>query len=133
MKNTYVGGCHCGTVGYEVEADLSQGTIRCNCSICSKARAWLIAVDPADFRLLRGADALSTYQFGSKRISHVFCKHCGIKSFALGDLPGGEKFVAIAVSCLEGVSEADLAAVPVAYLDGRNDNFAEPPAHTRHL
>lgn len=133
MKNTYVGGCHCGAVRYEVEADLSQGTIRCNCSICSKARAWLIAVDPAGFRLLRGQDALSDYQFGAKSIHHLFCKHCGIKSFARGDMPDGAKFVAIVVSCLEGVPDAELAAVPVMYINGRYDDFAAPPAETRHM
>jgi hypothetical protein len=133
MKTTYSGGCHCGAVRYEVEADLSQGTVRCNCSICSKARAWLAAVDPADFRLLRGADALSEYQFGAKNIHHLFCKHCGIKSFARVDMPDGKDFAVVVVSCLDGVSDAELAALPVMYLDGRNDNFAAAPAETRHL
>src|SRR5688500_5951222 len=54
MKRIYSGGCHCGAVRYDVEADLSQGTVKCNCSICSKSRAWLVAVGSADFRLLQG-------------------------------------------------------------------------------
>jgi hypothetical protein len=87
MKQTYTGGCHCGAVRYEADVDLSQGTVRCNCSICAKARAWLAAVDPGAFRLLRGEDALSTYTFGPKRIRHMFCKHCGIKSFGRVCMP----------------------------------------------
>jgi hypothetical protein len=132
MKQTYTGGCHCGAVRYEADLDLSEGTIRCNCSICSKARAWLIATDPGSFRLQRGADALSEYTFGPKRIHHLFCKHCGIKSFGRVTTPDGG-FVAVVVSCLENVPDAELAAIPVMYLDGRSDNFEAAPAETRHL
>ena len=133
MKQTYSGGCHCGAVRYEVDMDLSQGTLRCNCSICSKGRTWLAASDATDFRLLSGTDALSEYQFGSKQIHHLFCKHCGIKSFGRGSGPDGKEFVAVIVSCLDNVPDSELAALPVTYLDGRNDNFQSPPAETRHL
>ncbi|MGH8175413.1 MAG: GFA family protein [Steroidobacter sp.] len=133
MKQTYLGGCHCGAVRYEVDTDLSQGALKCNCSICSKARAWLAAVDSADFRLLSGADALSEYQFGARRIHHLFCKHCGIKSFGRGTGPEGKEFIAILVSCLENVPDSELAALPVMYVDGRNDDFQSAPADTRHL
>jgi hypothetical protein len=133
MKRAYRGGCHCGAVRYQVDLDLSQATVRCNCSICSKARAWLTAVDPADFRLLHGEGALSDYQFGTKQIHHLFCKTCGIKSFARGRGPDGTEFIAVLVSCLEDVTDAELAAVPVAYIDGRSDDFQSPPAETRHL
>jgi hypothetical protein len=133
MKQTYSGGCHCGAVRYEVDMDLSQGTLKCNCSICSKARAWLAAVDGADFRLLSGTDALSEYQFGAKQIHHLFCKHCSIKSFARGSGPDGKEFVAVVVSCLENVPDSELAALAVIYVDGRNDDFQSPPAETRHL
>jgi hypothetical protein len=133
MKQTYAGGCHCGAISYRADIDLSQGTIRCNCSICRKARAWLIAIGEDDFRLLEGSHALSEYRFGPKRIQHLFCKHCGIKSFARGTTSDGGTFVAIVVSCLEGVPDADLAELPVMYLDGRNDNLQSAPAETRYL
>lgn len=133
MKQTYSGGCHCGAVRYEADIDLSQGTIRCNCSICSKARAWLIGIDAGSFRLQRGADALSDYTFGAKRIHHLFCKHCGVKSFGRATMPDGNEFVAVIVSCLENVPDSELATLPVMYFDGRNDNFQGAPAETRHL
>jgi hypothetical protein len=132
MKQTYTGGCHCGAVRYEADVDFSQGTLKCNCSICRKARAWLVAVGGNDFRLLSGEDALSEYQFGPKRIHHLFCKHCGIKSFCRAELPNGG-FVAVYVSCLDDVPDAQLASLPVTYVDGRDDNFQSPPAETRHL
>jgi hypothetical protein len=133
MKQTYTGGCHCGAVRYEADVDLSHGTMRCNCSICSKTRAWLIAVNGKDFRLQTGTEALSEYQFGAHRIHHLFCNHCGIKSFARGKGREGEELYAVAVNCLNGVSDADLATLPVTYVDGRSDNFKSPPAETRHL
>jgi hypothetical protein len=133
MKQTYTGGCHCGAIRYEADLDLSKGTLRCNCSICSKGRVWLVAVSADDFRLLRGADALSEYQFAAHRIHHLFCKHCGIKSFSRGDGAEGKQFVAVVVSCLDDIPDTQLAALPIIYVDGRNDNFQAAPAQTSHL
>jgi hypothetical protein len=133
MTQTYLGGCHSGAVRYEANIDLSQGTLKCNCSICSKTRAWLVAVDGADFRLLSGAEALSDYQFGQQRIHHLFCKTCGIKSFGRGSGRDGKEFFAILVNCLEGVPDAELAQLPVMYVDGRNDDLGAAPIETRHL
>lgn len=132
MKKTYTGGCHCGAVRYEVDADLSQGTIKCNCSICSKSRAWLIGVSKGDLRVLQGADSLTDYRFNTQRIDHRFCSRCGIKCFGQAAAEGGD-FVAVMVNTLDGVADADLAALPVMYVDGRHDNFKAPPQETRHL
>lgn len=133
MKQTYTGGCHCGAVRYEADVDLSAGTVKCNCSICAKGRTWLAAIDGDDFRLLTSPDALSDYQFNSERIHHLFCKRCGVKSFGRGSGEGGKQMVVLVVSCLENVSDAELAALPVLYVDGRNNNFSAAPAETRHL
>lgn len=77
MKRTYRGSCHCGAVGFACEADLAAGTSRCNCSICAKGRFWKVVLPAADFRLLRGEDALAEYRFGGELgagIRHCFCK-----------------------------------------------------------
>ncbi len=112
----YAGGCHCGAVRYQVNMKL-DGAISCNCSICSKTGTMLAFVPAGQFELLQGQDALSDYQFGKKKIHHLFCKRCGVRSFARGTAPTGAEVVAVNVRCLDGL---DLAAVPVKHFDGRS-------------
>jgi hypothetical protein len=133
MKKTYTGGCHCGAVRYEADIDLSQGTIRCNCSMCSKSRAWLVGIGSDDFRLLKGQEMLNDYQFNRNAIHHLFCRNCGVKSFGRSNVgPDGKRMVAIMLSCID-MTDAELAALPIMYVDGRNDDFKKAPAETRHL
>ena len=33
------------------------------------------------FELLSGRDALTSYRFGTGAAEHLFCRHCGVKSF----------------------------------------------------
>jgi hypothetical protein len=133
MKKTYTGGCHCGAVRYEADLDLTKGTVKCNCSICTKGRTWFAAAEGDEFRLLRGAESLGRYEFGSHRIHHLFCKQCGIKSFARGEAGGGKQFVAVILTCLENIPDAQFAELQVHYVDGRHDNFQAAPAVTSYL
>jgi hypothetical protein len=74
----YFGGCHCGAVRFEAEADL-QNVCECNCSICTKKGAIHHRVQ--EFKLLSGEEALRLYQFGEKIAKHWFCSHCGVHTF----------------------------------------------------
>lgn len=130
---TYRGSCHCGAIRFEADIDLSGGTLRCNCSICTKIRFWPAIVKPASFRLLSGRADLATYLFNTKTDQHLFCRHCGVHPFVIGSSPRWGDFYAVNVTCLDDASIDELAVAPITYLDGRNDNWHTTPAETRHL
>ncbi len=77
----HTGGCHCGRVRYEVMAPKDIVVSQCNCSICSKSGYLGLIVRQSDFELIRGEEWLSTYTFNTGVAKHLFCSHCGIKSF----------------------------------------------------
>jgi hypothetical protein len=79
LKHT--GGCHCGRVRFEVVAPAKIEVSECNCSICSKAGYLHLIVAADRFKLLAGADVLTTYRFNTQAAKHLFCSICGIKSF----------------------------------------------------
>lgn len=75
------GGCHCGTVTFEVLAADAIEARECNCSICRMSGHLHLHVEKDQFRLLTGSDKLSTYTFNTGTAKHYFCSVCGVKSF----------------------------------------------------
>jgi hypothetical protein len=114
--SNHQGGCHCGAVRYSVEIDAEAQAIACNCSMCGRSGTFLQFVPEDKFTLEKGEDNLTDYQFNKHVIHHVFCKTCGIKSFARGQGPKGPT-VAINVRCLDGV---DPFTVKTQHFDGKS-------------
>jgi hypothetical protein len=113
---THLGGCQCGKVRYEVRLDLADPVIACNCSMCGRSGTLLTFVPAAQFKLLSGEDNLTDYQFNRHAIHHLFCRTCGIKSFARGSGKDGPT-VAINARCIDDVEVATLNVTP---FDGRS-------------
>lgn len=116
-QKSYTGGCHCGQVRYQVTLDLTSPVISCNCSMCGRTGTLLSFVPATQFTLLSGEDALTDYQFGSKTIHHLFCKTCGVKSFARGKMRDGTPTAAINTRCLDDV---DLEKLTLKKFDGKS-------------
>ena len=115
QTRTYSGSCHCGAVQFEVEASVEPVVYECNCSICARSGYLHLIVPKADFRLLRGADHLTTYTFNTGVARHTFCRTCGIKSFYVPR--SHPDSVSVNVRCLPGVAIENVNVVP---FDGRN-------------
>ena len=113
----YHGNCHCGIVQYEVELDLSQPVMECNCSHCQIKGFLLSFSSKENFKLLSWEENLSEYRFNSNKLSHLFCKVCGVQCFAFGISPDGVDTAAVNVRTLENRNISDL--VRFTY-DGRS-------------
>jgi len=77
----HTGGCHCGRVHFEVYVPARPTIVECKCSICVKSGYLHLIVPRSRFRLLQGAEFLTTYTFNTGIAKHLFCCVCGIKSF----------------------------------------------------
>lgn len=131
MTKKYTGSCHCGAVRFAATIDLAAGTIKCNCEMCTKSRMWSAVIAPKDFELTAGDSDLADYHPDGAH--HFFCRRCGVRPFGQGQFSDGREFVAVRVSCLDGLDVDALMSGPITYIDGRNDDFESPPAETRHL
>jgi hypothetical protein len=78
---THRGGCHCGAVAFEVDAPARLTASDCNCSICRMSGFQHLIVPATRFRLVRGSESLTEYRFNTGIARHLFCRHCGVKSF----------------------------------------------------
>jgi hypothetical protein len=111
----HAGGCHCGSIRFEVEAPADIEVSECNCSICSAAGYRALIVPESDFRLLQGEGGLITYRFNTGVAEHYFCRKCGIKSFYRPrSHPGG---ISVNARCLD---PGTVRSVKVTPFDGRN-------------
>jgi len=87
------------------------------------------------FRLLGGESELSKYRAGSDVGHGGFCTHCGVIPYGYVDKTewNPAAYWSVNVACLDDLDPAELVAAPVQYYDGRNDNWGNAPAETRHL
>lgn len=113
-RRVWTGGCHCGDVRFEVDADLAnEKLVDCNCSMCTKKGFVHLMVLPDRFRLLTPASALTTYTFNTRIAKHTFCARCGMHPFYTPR--SHPDHVDVNVRCLDGV---DLASLAIEHFDG---------------
>lgn len=111
----HLGGCHCGRVRFELDAPARLQVIDCNCSMCAKSGYLHLIVPKERFRLLSGAEALTTYEFNTRTARHLFCSVCGVKSFYVPrSHPDG---YSVNARCLD---EGTVEEMSIVRSDGKN-------------
>lgn len=107
--------CHCGAVVVEVDAPPDIEAYSCNCSMCDRTGFLHLIVPKERFRLVRGADMLTTYTFNTGVAKHSFCRVCGVKPFYVPrSNPDG---FSVNVRCLDQATVRSLKVLP---FDGKN-------------
>ncbi len=106
------GGCHCKKVRYEVEVDLTQNVLECNCSHCQIQGLLLLFVPLSAFDLLSGEDMQTEYRFNTSKIQHLFCSTCGVEAFSHGTMPDGSPTIALNVRSIDDIDLTTLTRVP---------------------
>jgi hypothetical protein len=114
---THTGGCQCGKVRYEAELDLETTVINCNCSICEKHGLLLTFIPVDSFKLTAGEDNTTEYRFHKEKITHHFCKTCGVETHGSGSGPEGTGMAAVNVRTVDDV---DLSALDLKPYDGKS-------------
>lgn len=117
--------CHCGAVVVEVEAPPDIEAYECNCSMCDRTGFLHLIVPKERFRLVSGADMLTTYTFNTGVAKHTFCKVCGVKPFYVPrSNPDG---FSVNARCLDQATVRSLTILP---FDGKNwEHAAGAVAH----
>lgn len=122
---THRGGCHCRRVRFEVDAPPRIDVLECNCSICRMSGFLHLIVPAARFRLLSGAEDLAEYRFHTGAARHLFCRHCGVKSFYVPrSHPDG---IDVNARCLDAGTVVRMAVAP--FDDGDRDAATAAIAH----
>lgn len=109
--------CHCGAVELKVTlADGLNTARRCDCSFCRRRTVAAVTVNVGDLEVVKGADNLTRYTFGTSTAQHHFCKTCGI--YTHHQRRSNPNEYGINMGEIEGVNPADHE--PIVWNDGVN-------------
>ena len=109
--------CHCGAIEAEININQKiENFIRCNCSICKRKGAIMSMVKNEDFKISKGENKLSLYQFHSKIAKHYFCSLCGI--YTHHNPRSNPKMTGFNLGCIEKIDYFNLKNVDLK--DGLN-------------
>ena len=110
----HTGRCHCGAVQFKVDLDLKK-LMTCNCSICGRTGSIMAFVPGTALEQTAGQSEQTDYQFGAKKIHHLFCTTCGVQSYGYGQDGKSNYMYMINLNCLEGF---DTSTLTVTEFDG---------------
>ena len=110
--------CHCGSVEAKINASINElaKIVKCNCSICKRKNATMGMVKNEDFKVTKGEDKLSLYQYHTKVANHYFCKDCGI--YTHHNPRSAPMMTGFNLGCVDEVNADDVK--DVVFFDSKN-------------
>ncbi|AXX97171.1 GFA family protein [Profundibacter amoris] len=109
--------CHCGAVELQVKLANGLNTAqRCDCSFCRRRGAIAVTALLDDVEIVKGADKLTLYTWGTHTAKHYFCSVCGI--YTHHQRRSNPDEYGVNVGAIEGINPRDLGEVP--WSDGVN-------------
>ena len=109
--------CHCGAVELRVRLTDGLNSIRrCDCSFCRRRQAAAVTAPLDGVEIVKGADNLTLYQFGTNTAKHYFCKTCGI--YTHHQRRSNPNEYGVSAANIEGVNPRDYE--PIKWNDGIN-------------
>ncbi len=109
--------CHCGAV--ELRVTLQDGLAtarRCDCSFCMKRGPAAVTVSLGALTVVKGADHLTQYTWGTHTAKHYFCKTCGV--YTHHQRRSNPNEYGVNLGAIDGVHVPDLD--PIGWVDGVN-------------
>lgn len=107
----YQGKCLCGAVTISIEGGISD-IIHCHCSLCRKNSGTAYAtngfINSADFRIVTGANSLSSFSFKPGRERH-FCTHCGSPVYSSNEQDPSRLRIRL------GILDSDISERPISH------------------
>ncbi len=109
--------CHCGAVELNVTLPTGlDGAHRCDCSFCKRRAAPNISVPLANLEVVKGADKLTRYTWGTGTAQHYFCSVCGI--YTHHQRRSNPEEFGVNLGALEGINPTGYEPIP--WFDGQN-------------
>ena len=109
--------CHCGAVELRVTLPNGLNTARrCDCSYCRRRGAPAVSAPLDSVAVVRGADVLTLYTWGTKTAKHRFCSICGV--YMYHQRRSDPTHYGVNLYAIEGAEPKDLE--PLGWTDGVN-------------
>jgi len=103
--------CHCGAV--ELAVTLTDGfntARRCDCSFCRRRGAIAVSAPLDGVKVVKGADKLTLYTWGTGTAKHYFCSVCG--NYTHHQRRSNPNEFGVNVAAIEDLNPRDLGDVP---------------------
>ena len=108
--------CHCGKIEAQINIKNFDKILRCNCSLCKRKGALMSLVKSESFKIIKGKDQLSLYQFHTKVARHYFCKSCGV--YTHHNPRSNPTMTGFNLGCIDEIDTFTLKEINIA--DGNN-------------